>query len=624
MSLLETLAAAGALQPIDLHLARLLQRRGAGDSADLVALAGALVSRERGRGHSCIDPSDWAGRALPTDDAAFLPPLPDLTSWRRALDSSPLVSHGERSTPLILDAAGRLYLSRYWHAEQRLSRTLRARLESPPPELDAEALAPLFNRLFTAPTDRAPEDSAPADNTVDWQAVAAAAALASRLTLVSGGPGTGKTTTVARILVLLAAVDPTTRIALAAPTGKAAARLGEAISEQLATLPIDDELRERVPHSAATLHRLLGYDPRRDRFRHHARRPLVCDALVVDEASMVDLLMMDAALSALPRSARIILLGDKNQLASVETGSVFGDLCTAARSEAGTSSHFAELFRRLGGGTMPVSEHLAAGDLADTAVELRISYRFRDQPGIGELAGAIRRGDADRTQAALEDPRLDDIGHLEPPAEQEAAILPIVPALEDYLAAESPAAALERLTRFRILCARRRGDWGIERLNRVVERTLAQRDHPIGERWYPARPILITANDYQVRLFNGDLGICWPVEGRLWAFFPGPGDEPRRLPLAKLPPHDTAWAMTVHKSQGSEFDHVLLVLGDTDTLVLSRELLYTGITRARRRVMVVGSIDLVRAATRRGSRRASGLVDALRPAESRPEPEDET
>ncbi|MCP3958060.1 MAG: exodeoxyribonuclease V subunit alpha [bacterium] len=624
MSAFEVVAASGALDPLDLHLARLLWRREPGDGGGVIALTAALLSRERARGHSCIDPRDWTGHPFPTDSDTPLPRLPELREWEHALSSSPLVGSGGAATPLVRDAAGRVYLRRYWRAEQRLAAALRQRLETRPRASNAEltdpgGLAPLFRRLFPPAESRQ----------VDWQAVAAAAALASPVALVTGGPGTGKTTTVARILVLLLAADPELRIDLAAPTGKAAARLGEAISEQVETLPIEQRLRDTVPREASTLHRLLGYLPRHDRFRYHAGRPLTCDLLVVDEASMVDLLLMDAALEALPPRARVVLLGDKDQLASVETGFVFGDLCTAARSgDSGSgateaanaySDRFADFYRRLSGRELraPHTGRTATprGLLANAAVELRTSYRFRDQPGIGELATAVRARDADRTLAVLGEGQVDDVEHM-PPAEAAERILePLRRPLEAYLAAASPAAALEALAAFRLLCARRTGPWGVEGMNAVVERHLADRGHPVAERWYRGRPILVTANDYQVRLFNGDLGVCWPEAGRLWAWFGGGrsgGDtEPRRLPLAKLPPHDTAWAMTVHKSQGSEFDHVTLVLGDSDSSVMTRELLYTGVTRARRRLTVVGTPEVIRGAIARGSRRRSGLVDAL-------------
>ncbi len=637
MSAFDAVAASGALEPIDLHFARLIRRQMPADDDEVVVLTAALLSRQRGRGHTCVDLGDWAGRPFPTDGDPTAPPLPELATWRRALEASPLVGHGNAPTPMVQDGTGRVYLRRYWLAEQRLAAALRRRLESPPPALDTGTLAPLFRRLFPAPEDGAP----------DGQALAAAVALAGRVALISGGPGTGKTTTVGRLLALWLAADPDLRVALAAPTGKAAARLGEAVAEQAARLPIDDDLRARFPAGASTLHRLLGYQPRRDHFRHHAGRPLATGALVIDEVSMVDLLLMDAAFDALPAGARVVLLGDKDQLTSVETGSVFGDLAAAAAGAAAglggppplSSPRFGELFAALSGRQAETREPAAepaTGLLRHAAVELTTSYRFRDRPGIGELAAAVRRGDAARAAAVLDDADRPEVARLEPAADVGAMLAPVAEALESYLGAESPAEALERLGGFRVLCARRRGPWGVEALNLAVERHLAARGHPVGGASgtsYRARPILITANDYQVRLFNGDLGVCWPDatgdESRLWAFFPAPGGaEPRRLPLARLPAHETAWAMTVHKAQGSEFDRVLLVLGDADSRVATRDLLYTGATRARRSVVVVASSDVLRAAVARRTRRVSGLADALagtpaefaEPVASAPEP----
>ncbi len=650
MSAFDAVAASGALEPLDLHFARLMRRRarrGGDAGADTIALTAALLSRQRSRGHSCIDLRDWAGRPFPADGGegaarqrnTSLPPLPDLPAWQRALADSALAGDAENyerdaPAPLVRDDAGRLYLARYWHAEQRLAANLRRRLESAPAAIDGRALEPLFRGLFPAAFRSLPS------GVTDDQAIAAATALASRVTLISGGPGTGKTTTVGRVLALLLAADPELRIALAAPTGKAAARLGEAVAEQAEGLPIAGRLRARLPASASTLHRLLGYQPRRDRFRHHAGRPLATDALVIDEVSMVDLLLMDAAIDALPPASRVVLLGDRDQLTSVETGSVFGDLCAAANlgaeatpASAPRSPRFADFYQALSGHRLPARDPAAGGQtsqlLQGAAVELRTSYRFRDQPGISELATYLRRGDAGGAIAVLDEPRRHEVSRLEPPADTGAALEPVLGPLNAYLAASSPAEALERLASFRVLCARRQGPWGVERLNLAVERHLAASGYPsfgrafgatVGEGaprsgasgpFYPARPILITANDYQLELFNGDLGVCFLDAGRLWAFFPGPAGEPRRLPLARLPPHETAWAMTVHKAQGSEFDRVLLVLGDTDSRVMSRELLYTGATRARRSVVVVATPEVFRSAVARRSRRVSGLADAL-------------
>ena len=487
-------------------------------------------------------------------------------------------------------------------------------------------------------------------------------ALNGTFTVISGGPGTGKTTTVTRILALLAAQDRETRFALAAPTGKAAARLEESIAEQLTKLSVAPEIRGRIPRSASTLHRLLGYSPRRDTFRHGEGSPLPADVLVVDEASMVDLLMMQNVVEALPPTARLILLGDRDQLASVDTGFVFGDLTTAVglgragAVDPAAAASYEPLAGRpwpgpvMDGAVDPAEQREMQGEiqgevqaestiavpLRGRGVELDISYRFRLRQGIGTVAGAIRRGDAPTVRRALDDPALDDVAWQPLPDLPDRSLLAT---LEDKILAcrraPDPAVALARLAEFRILAATRIGSWGTERLNVLVETLLDFHGFPSLERFYPGRPVLVESNDYQSRLFNGDLGMIWPEQGSLWAFFPdeaaasssgalpeipsrlSPGAGLRRLPLAKLPRHSTAWAMTVHKSQGSEFDHVLLVLPEHDLGdLLSRELLYTAVTRAKQRVDVRAPGLVLEQAVGRSSRRRSGLVEALAAASS--------
>lgn len=591
---------------VDVALAALVHRLSGGD--ELLARTAALVSRERALGHVCIHLRDHAGvreRSGEAGEERFR--WPDLGVWRQRLQSSDLVA-GEDTralTPLVLDDADRLFLSRYFRAERRLAALLAA-CAARARDLDGALTDDLFEALFP-----------PGDERVADQAASARAALRGGLTLVSGGPGTGKTTTVSRILALLLASDPELRIALAAPTGKAAARLGESIAEVLGRLSspglsprgVDDELLARVPREARTLHRLLGYSPRRDRFRHRPDDPLPFDVVVVDEASMVDLLMMDALVAALPQGAGLVLLGDRDQLASVEAGFVFGDLCAAAG----------------------LGSRDASPALAGSGVELRHSWRFEAQAGIGELARAVRDGRVGDARSALSNGAWHQVGWYRTSGPSAAAgglgstIEDALGAhLDAYLAADDAATALERLAAFRILCATRVGPWGVDRINLLVEALVARRGHPTSDRFYPRRPILVRQNDYQSQLFNGDLGICWrDAGGGVRAVFPGAGfpetDGLRSFPLATLPRHDTAWAMTVHKSQGSEFDNVLLVLpedlapadGDAARGLLSRELLYTGITRARRRVDLVASDDVLAAALARSSRRRSGLVDAL-------------
>jgi exodeoxyribonuclease V alpha subunit len=641
MSALARIAGAAELGAIDVQLAALLRRLARAEHADVVELTAALVSRERDRGHPCIDLARWAGRPIAERAAqpagacgdasvAALPALPPFDEWVRTLRASGLAGTGETPTPLVVDAAGRCYLHRYWSAERRLARRV-AELAASAPDFDAAPFAPLFRDLFPPPEDAE----------TDWQAVAAAAVLRGRLAVIGGGPGTGKTTTVARMLALLAARDPAIRIALAAPTGKAAARLTESIRAQAGGLRAGGDVRALLLGvEARTLHRLLGFLPSTGAFRHDARRPLACDVLVVDEASMIDLLVMDALLDAVPPHARVVLVGDKDQLASVEAGFVFGDVCEAANS-ASYSDAFARDFAALSGrradfrdvrgrtvtaaatGTRTVgatarapsraeaAPSAGAGRLRDSAVELQVAWRFRDKPGIGAIAAAVRAGDADRALAVLADPAAADVRGAELPAAPDSLVASVGEALEAVAGADGAEEALERLARVRILCAANAGRWGVESLNRIAERRLADAGHATTERWYRGRPVLVTRNDYAVALFNGDVGVCMPAEdGRMRVWFAGASGV-RSVSPAKLPEHQTAWAMTVHKSQGSEFDRVVLVLPDRDSPLLTRELVYTAVTRARGDVAVFAPHAILRAAIARQTERVSGLRDLL-------------
>lgn len=596
------------LEPIDAQLARRLATIAARDSppneAELLGVAAGLCGFWRAQGHACLPlaalPSRLAGRRR---EGFF--PLPPAAELLAALMRSPLavsaseaLAAPERPAPLVLDGRQRLYLWRYFQAEQRLAARISELARSPSRAFDLARVAPLFARLF-------PEVS----GSEDRQALAAAACLLRPLWLICGGPGTGKTTTVARLLALELEARPTPpRIALAAPTGKAATRLYEALGQQIAALGLPSASRELLPRQASTLHRLLGYSPRSESFRYRAGQPLPYDLVVVDEASMVDLLLMDSLFAALPPDGRIVLLGDKDQLASVETGSVFGDLSLAALGGGFRTESREALAPLLGAGLPPEKPP----QLADTAVELEKSWRFFEQPGIGALAGAIKTRDAGAALAVLAGDRP-DVG-LRPPGASGATLLaPLELHFRRYLEAADPAAALAHLAAFRLLAVLRGGKWGVDSLNQEVERHLLERfGLDTTQRWYPGRPVLVRANDYEAELFNGDLGVVWEEDGQSWAFFQAPGKaEPRRLPLAKLPVHDTAWAMTVHQSQGSEFDHVLLVLPAEDHPLLGRELLYTGVTRARRRIEVVAGPELVAAAILRENSRISGLFDAL-------------
>ena len=427
--------------------------------------------------------------------------------------------------------------------------------------------------------------------------------------MLSGGPGTGKTHTVARILALLAttATAPL-RIGLAAPTGKAALRLRQSIRRARETL--DAELAAAVPEETRTLHRLLGFQPTRQRFRHDRNHPLGLDLLVVDEASMLDVALMTALLEALPPACRLILLGDRDQLASVEAGNLFADLC---RGDAGWSAPLRRRLEQLTGQPFPAAG--APDPMADAFVQLHTGYRFDRGSGIGELARAVNSGDEpllDRLPAGdAADLQLEE---ADSPTGSSRLRQAIEALFAPVFAAASPREALQALEQGRILCALREGPGGVEGLNRLAESVFRRRGAiPPGQDRYRGLPVMVLRNDYTLELFNGDTGVLWPDgEGVLQAWFPQEEGGARPVAPARLPSWQAAYAITVHKAQGSEFTEVLLVLPEEDTPVLCRELLYTGITRARRTIRVYGRRAMLVQGMRRRVVRYSGLAEALR------------
>lgn len=603
MKQLDQLVERRVLAPIDARFGGFLVRHVPAELApherDTVGIAGALLSAERARGHSCIDLSSVAG-TLPWGADAADAMLPGLDACRGILTQSALCGDGAEPSPLVLDGT-RLYLYRYHAAEVRLARAVRERVSvTPSTGAAGSSVVSLFRALF--PT---------ADGATDWQAVAAASALRGRLSIITGGPGTGKTTTAAKILALLLQQDATLRISLAAPTGRAAARLAESIAIGASTLPVDDVVRDRLPRDGRTLHKLLGYRPLNDTFAHGIENPLADDVIVVDEASMVDLLMMDALFAALRPTARIILLGDPDQLASVDTGYVLGDLVRAA--DASGPEHGASLatwYERLSGTRLASSE--SATSLRDAVVHLSRSYRFEQHPGIGSLADAVRAGEAGAALSVLDSDQHGDVSRLDSVASTEALLEPIRPSLERYLDARTPEEALAALSEFRVLCALRDGQRGVAGINEAIEWWLRARGVPTRARWYDGRPVLVTTNDQNTGLSNGDVGVTFTgSDGRKLVYFADGSGGVRAISPARLPDHETAWAMTVHKAQGSEFTHVLLVLPTEDARVLTRELLYTAVTRARASVTVVGSASIVESTVGRSTTRMSGLMDRV-------------
>lgn len=587
-------------RPLDVQTARLLARFDGRQCPELPVLA-ALVSWAAGQGHTCL-PLSEVSRLL-TDASLDGAPFRDAAVLRQALLASPMVGRAGEVRPLVLDQADNLFLFRLHRDEETIAQALRLRTELPVPEPPAGAAA-LLDRLFPVPAGAA---------TVDWQRAAAALALCRPFVVISGGPGTGKTHTAARILALLAALSPAElRIALAAPTGKAALRLQESIRAAKNALP--PTLAEAIPEEAQTLHRLLGFRTDRPGFRHHAGHPLRLDLLILDEASMIDVPLMAATLAALPAACRIILLGDRDQLASVEAGNLFGDLCGdgGVRWSPELTARMQPL---LAPARLPDMPGDGDGPLADSLVILHASHRFHETSGIGGLARAVNSGGLALLEAVWQ--REDPDVHIEAADGPEASAW-LRQWLEGHFrplfTADNPQQALDELGRCRVLCALREGPAGVEGINRLAE-TLFRRagliaDH---ERLYRGMPILILRNDYDLGLFNGDIGILWPDDrGTLQAWFSPADNELRPVALTRLPAWQTAYGLTVHKAQGSEFDRVLCILPQEDAPVLSRELLYTGITRARHHLTLFCRRTLLHQIVRRRVRRYSGLGTKLR------------
>lgn len=615
---LDALHAAGVLSAVDLALARRLGRL-AGETRASVLLATALVSRAVRHGHVCLDLGRVVEEGPPPDEAGTPVAgvaLPARADWAAALRDSPLATSGAGSAgpaPLVLDAADRLYLRRYWLYEQTLAEAIAARAAAAVDGLDDARLAEGLTRLFGAPGRLEGPDR---------QRLAACVAVTRRFCVVSGGPGTGKTHTVVRILALaieqaLAAGHAPPRIALMAPTGKAAARLQESVRQgaEPDRLPCDAAVRAAIPETASTIHRALGATRRGPLpFRRHRGHPLRADLVVVDEASMVDLALMARLFDALPSDARIVLLGDQDQLASVEAGAVLGDICNRGAPRA-VSAAFAARVGALTGEPLTVAARTpAATGIWDDIVPLERSYRFAH--GISALAQAVNAGDRGAVWTALSE--REDLNWLEPGADGGLGAggeRLVLTGLEAFRHAATPRERLRALDRFRVLCAHRRGPGGVEALNGQIERLLAAHDviRPDGE-WYVGRPILVTRNDYQLRLFNGDVGIIAAApedSSRRQAVFIAPDGSERCLSPSRLPPHETVFAMSVHKSQGSEFDAVAVVLPPEPSPVVSRELLYTAVTRARHVATVIGPRVVVDHAVTHAIARASGLRDRL-------------
>lgn len=598
----------GHLDDIDLEFSRFLGGFQA-DGSWSVILAAALASRAFRNGHVCISLDEYAGSTIfqESDIRIKAPPLED---WIKSLRESPVAGKPGTYHPLILDDAHRLYLHKHWQYEQDLAKNIINRASEGGKALNHDLLKDGLNRLF---------GESKGSMEVDWQKVAAVTALNNSFTVISGGPGTGKTTTVVKIIALLleqeVAAGHLPSMALAAPTGKAAARLEESVSGSVNDLDIPQEIKEAIPSKAKTLHQLLGARRHRSGFRFNADNPLPYDVIIVDEASMVDQAMMSKLMEALLQDTRLILIGDKDQLASVEAGSVLGNIC--AFQQNSFSSEFGELLKQL---SISLPERfLESGKsrLSDHIILLQKSYRFDKESGIPQLSSFVNEGNVSRTLELLDDDQLKDvnlIGVNDSAKLNELLEQSVGSFYEPLVKATALETMFEIFNAFRMLSPHRKGPLGIEDLNKRIQKLLISKGliSPY-ERWYHGRPVIINRNDYSLGLNNGDIGICFKNEEKESGVYFQQQDTFKAIAPSRIPDHDTAFSLTVHKSQGSEFDEVLVMLPNQPSKILSRELLYTAISRARKSVTLAGSREVLTKGIEKKLQRSSGLKDLLWP-----------
>ena len=593
----------GIISDIDLELCRFIKERDK-DAEEPVLLAACVLSYLYREGDVCLLLEKYAGKTVFEDpQSGGMIMAPELEKWRDTLSKSAMVGAPGEFKPMILDESGRLYLHKLWHYENELANGLMEKSGQRYDKIDHDLLRDGLSRLF--PTS---------NGEVDWQKVAAALTVRNKLSIISGGPGTGKTSTVVRILALLLEQaerrDESLHIALTAPTGKAAARLKSSMVSSKGLLEVEPSIRESIPEEAKTLHQLLGARRHSSAFRHDEENPLPYDLVVVDEASMVDQALMSKLMNALLDNARLILLGDKDQLASVEAGSVLGDICDLDSNRF--SEDTVDFLRNL---SLKLPEESAGKErksLSDNITLLTKSYRFDAESGIARLGSSINEGSFDRTWDVLQSAEFADARFLKPEELEDALESRIISHFQTVMECDTPKRALKAFGNFRVLCAHRRGPWGVDFFNQKVEQILQRHNSiPKYDRWYAGKPVIVNVNDYTLGLNNGDIGLCLPDgEGEQKIHFLHE-DSVRTVSPGRLPDHSTAFALTVHKSQGSEFDEIFMVLPNSPSKVLSRELLYTAVTRARTNITISGTEKVLRKAVEQQLQRSSGLRKRL-------------
>ena len=618
---IETKITQAQLSPLAQQFTRFCQHLDSQVDNTVLATIAVLAHRNAKHGDTCLNLAALAELPLllrPATEEEIEQPLlhaPTITEWRQQLAASSIVGQNEEHQPLILDGT-RLYLYRYFRDEKIIVKELQQRMIKQ--DYDTDTLKQRLDSLFDTSTTEKMEQT-------QGQKIAAAMALTRKLTIITGGPGTGKTTTVTKILALLLETNPKLRIMLAAPTGKAAARLSESIIEQTELIKnaVDTNVLEAIPKDASTIHRMLGWQ--RDGFVHNAENHLPCDCLLLDETSMIDLGMMAKLLSALPEHCRLIMLGDRDQLESVEAGSVLGDITGHGQELSLTPPRFSELDEIITD-KLDRTQSTDTPQIADHIAHLNYSHRFAGGGGIGRLSDAVNNSDYETAITVMQsnDPELGLIEISRDTVRPGSSIINL--AVEYYspiFDAKNAEEALKIFETSRVLTALRQGPWGETEIGKQIENQLRNKGYIKVEPGQPYRgmPIIIRSNDRETGLFNGDTGIFWPEpksekadqndssdkkQQNLMAWFRING-ELKSFSVHQLPNWQSAWTLTVHRSQGSQYQKLILVLPSQESKVLSPELIYTGITRAQKHCTLVINTAQFEGALENRIKRTSGL-----------------
>ncbi|MDM8567560.1 exodeoxyribonuclease V subunit alpha [Candidatus Halobeggiatoa sp. HSG11] len=575
LSAIKKLYKEGIFSDLDIHFAKLMAELS--DNSDEILLGGALVSYYNNQGSSCVNLHLLAGKPFPPESDTSTILCPQLLHWETSLINCNVVGSPGDCTPLILNNH-RLYSYRYFNYEFTLAARIHSLININ--DINYQILSKGLERLFSKQPSKQKE--------------AAYLAVSHNFCIISGGPGTGKTATVIKILALLLEQSSNLNLVMVAPTGKAANRLKEAITKKLPSLDCDSTIKAAIPTEAYTIHRLLGSKLNSPYFHFSANNPLPYDVIVVDEASMIDLALMTKLMQAVPDNARLILLGDKDQLASVEAGTVLGDICAASLIQSSVIDN----------SQLTVSNS-KLNDINSSIILLDKSYRFSEQSGIWKLAQAVKQGDGETALQVLKSTEYPDVEWHS--TESSSDLIKYISTNFSILESE-PEIALQQFDKFRVLCATRHGSYGILNINQSIENYYRQSGQIKAHR-YHGQPIIIKRNDYHLNLFNGDIGIIFNIAGQQKAIFQDATGQLREFWPNRLPEYETVYAMTIHKSQGSEFEKVLMILPEHFSPVLTRQLIYTGITRAGKTISIWGNEQIFTQAITTEVNRSSGLTE---------------